>query len=38
MSDSENTPSSVEDTPTAFVLPGKGDRIIRGNQIELGNN
>jgi hypothetical protein len=35
---SENTSSSEEDTPTAFVLPEKGDRIIRGNQIELGKN
>jgi hypothetical protein len=38
MSDSENTSSSEEDTPTAFVLPEKGDRIIRGDQIELGKS
>ena len=38
MSDSENISYSEEDTPTAFVLPEKGDRIIRGDQIELGNN
>jgi len=38
MSDSENTSSSEEDTPTGFVLPEKGDRIIRGDQIGLGND